>query len=164
MTKRVTARSGVDPRGAANRQTAQPATAATTRVAADHVIHRVWGVAESDPTAHRGRSRQRLVDLDPRVRDVVQSTLRIFFEAPLSSRWTLDGVSTRERAPVGLAFEDRRDVSDTVAPGNAMRPVSNSKSTHPNAQMSARLSTDCPRACSGLMYAAVPSRRPRAFR
>ena len=37
-----------------------------------------------------------------------------------------------------------------------MRPVSISYSTTPNAQMSARLSTAFPRACSGLMYAAVP--------
>ena len=50
--------------------------------------------------------------------------------------------------------------SDTVEPGNATRPVSISKSTHPKAQMSARLSTLCPRACSGLMYAAVPSSTP----
>ena len=34
--------------------------------------------------------------------------------------------------------------------------MSISYSTQPNAQMSARLSTGLPRACSGLMYAAVP--------
>jgi hypothetical protein len=41
--------------------------------------------------------------------------------------------------------------SDTVAPSNSRRPDSISKSTTPNAQMSARLSTGCPRACSGDM-------------
>ena len=50
--------------------------------------------------------------------------------------------------------------ADTSSPSNARRPVSISKSTHPNAQMSARLSTGLPRACSGLMYAAVPRMSP----
>ena len=51
-------------------------------------------------------------------------------------------------------------VSDTSSPSKARRPVSSSNSTHPKAQMSARLSTGRPRACSGLMYAAVPSSIP----
>ena len=42
-------------------------------------------------------------------------------------------------------------VSETVSPRNAGRPVSISYSTQPNAQMSVRLSTAFPRACSGLM-------------
>ena len=41
-------------------------------------------------------------------------------------------------------------------PSNGRRPASISNSTAPNAQMSARLSTVFPRACSGDMYAAVP--------
>ena len=41
--------------------------------------------------------------------------------------------------------------SEIVLPGNAWRPVSISYRTHPNAQMSARSSTELPRACSGLM-------------
>ncbi len=41
-----------------------------------------------------------------------------------------------------------------------MRPVSISYKTQPNAQISVRLSTVCPRACSGLMYAAVPRMTP----
>jgi hypothetical protein len=51
-------------------------------------------------------------------------------------------------------------VSETVARAKAPRPVSISKSTQPKAQMSVRLSGDCPRACSGLMYAAVPMMMP----
>ena len=47
-------------------------------------------------------------------------------------------------------------VSDTSWSANARLPVSISYSTAPKAQMSARLSTVFPRACSGLMYAAVP--------
>ena len=42
-------------------------------------------------------------------------------------------------------------VSDTVSPAKARSPVSISHNTQPNAQMSARLSTSRPRACSGAM-------------
>ena len=41
--------------------------------------------------------------------------------------------------------------SETVSPANAMRPVNISYRTQPKAQMSVRLSTGNPRACSGLM-------------
>src|SRR5262245_13587706 len=51
-------------------------------------------------------------------------------------------------------------VSDVVSPANAARPVNSSYSTHPNAQMSVRLSAGLPRACSGDMYAGVPSNTP----
>ena len=50
--------------------------------------------------------------------------------------------------------------SDPVAPPNNCLPVSISHNTTPNAQISARLSTTCPRACSGAMYPAVPITRP----
>ena len=43
---------------------------------------------------------------------------------------------------------------------NARTPVSISHSTHPNAQMSLRLSTAFPRACSGPAYGAVPRMAP----
>ena len=42
-------------------------------------------------------------------------------------------------------------VSDTVVPLAAGRPVSISYNTQPNDQMSVRLSSGSPRACSGLM-------------
>jgi hypothetical protein len=51
-------------------------------------------------------------------------------------------------------------VAKTVSPLKATSPVSNSYSTQPNAQMSARLSTALPRACSGLIYAALPRTTP----
>ena len=51
-------------------------------------------------------------------------------------------------------------MSDTVSPLNGCLPVSISKSTHPNAQRSARRSQAFPRACSGDMYAAVPRITP----
>ena len=53
-------------------------------------------------------------------------------------------------------------VSEAVSPGNAGRAVNISYNTQPNAQMSVRLSTALPRACSGLMYAAVPAITPFA--
>ena len=49
------------------------------------------------------------------------------------------------------------NVSDRLSPPYARSPVSISKIMHPNAQISVRLSTTRPRACSGLMYAGVPS-------
>ena len=48
----------------------------------------------------------------------------------------------------------------TVSPGKSGPPVSISWTTTPKAQMSLRLSTALPRACSGLIYAAVPSSVP----
>ena len=42
-------------------------------------------------------------------------------------------------------------VSETVSPRNAVFAVKASYKMHPNAQMSVRLSTALPRACSGLM-------------
>ncbi len=59
-------------------------------------------------------------------------------------------------APAGPSNPDYRlitfaSVSATSSPVKARWPVSISKSTAPNAQMSARLSTALPRACSGAM-------------
>ena len=51
-------------------------------------------------------------------------------------------------------------VSGTSRPVNTRSPESISNSTAPNAQMSLRRSPSRPRACSGLMYAAVPTAAP----
>ncbi len=51
-------------------------------------------------------------------------------------------------------------VSETSSASNRRRPVSISYTTTPKAQMSARLSTARPLACSGAMYAAVPRIMP----
>ena len=51
-------------------------------------------------------------------------------------------------------------MSERVLPSKARRPVSISNTTQPNAQMSVRRSTGAPRACSGLMYGAVPITTP----
>ena len=76
-------------------------------------------------------------------------------------RTTRSGV-TRQRRPVRLTFDDRRqDVAD-VLPSNARLPVGVSKSTQPNTQTSLRLSAGLPFACSGDIYAAVPRIMPIA--
>ena len=61
---------------------------------------------------------------------------------------------------IGLIAQNRASVSETVSPAKSCSPVSISYSTTPKAQMSARLSTAFPRACSGDMYAAVPRITP----
>ncbi len=68
-----------------------------------------------------------------------------------------EGMSGGKAVQSGSVVNTAAMVSDESPPGNGRRPVSVSNSTHPNAQMSVRLSTDRPRACSGLMYAAVPT-------
>ena len=60
---------------------------------------------------------------------------------------------------IGLA-NTPASVCETVSPSNRRWPVSNSNNTTPNDQMSARLSTALPLACSGLIYAAVPMIMP----
>ena len=51
-------------------------------------------------------------------------------------------------------------VSEIVSPANAFRPVIISYSRQPKAQMSVRLSTIFPRACSGLIDSALPRMTP----
>ncbi len=60
----------------------------------------------------------------------------------------------------GVSFITEASVSVTDSPAKTVRPLSISASTTPNAQMSARRSTGLPLACSGDMYAAVPSTTP----
>src|SRR5208337_2955815 len=72
----------------------------------------------------------------------------------------LSGISTGSDFHSGSARTTAARVSATVSRPKAEEPVNISKSTHPKAQMSVRLSIGLPRACSGLMYAAVPSITP----
>jgi hypothetical protein len=69
---------------------------------------------------------------------------------------TRGGIDAGNRCQFGSTFITLPSVSAMSSPSNARVPVSNSNRTAPNAQMSARLSTVLPRACSGDMYAAVP--------
>ena len=66
-------------------------------------------------------------------------------------RWTIGGVVAGNAVQSGSLSRTAVIVSDTVAPFAARRPVSISYSTQPNDQMSVRLSSGSPRACSGLM-------------
>ena len=117
--------------------------------------------SDARPIAHHRRPRdarvcesrvRRLVELQARVADVPHPAPGIFLQASAQELADGFGGRRRQRGPVGFAFEDTdASVSVTVSPSNARRPVSISNSTQPNAQMSVRLSTACPRACSGLM-------------
>ena len=53
------------------------------------------------------------------------------------------GVLTGSAAHSGSRSRMLTNVSEIVSPSNPPRPVSISYSTHPNAQMSVRLSTEC---------------------
>ena len=75
-------------------------------------------------------------------------------------RRTLGGVSEGKAVQSGSCRSTEASTSDTVSPSKQRLPVSISYSTAPNAQMSVRLSTGLPRACSGDMYAAVPITTP----
>jgi hypothetical protein len=77
-----------------------------------------------------------------------------------SSRRIAGGTPAAARRGRSRRISTPASVSGTESPANSRRPVSISKSTTPNAQMSARLSTALPFACSGLMYAAVPRITP----
>jgi hypothetical protein len=77
----------------------------------------------------------------------------------IGSRWrqratrcrTAGGVGTGSAPRSGVFVSTAASVSLVVSPSNSLRPVNISQSTTPNAQMSARLSTALPRACSGAM-------------
>ena len=69
---------------------------------------------------------------------------------------TWAGTTAGSASKSGSRWSTFESVIDTSSSSNARRPTSISKRTQPNAQMSLRLSTVLPRACSGLMYAAVP--------
>ena len=70
-----------------------------------------------------------------------------FCKQDCSRRRTFIGTRSQSGSFVTTAAR----TSVIVSPGNACRPVNISYSTTPNAQMSARRSTACPRACSGAM-------------
>jgi len=61
------------------------------------------------------------------------------------------GVSAGSALQSGSWLRTAARISSTPSPRKTGRPASISYSTQPNAQMSARLSTAFPRACSGAM-------------
>ena len=98
-----------------------------------------------------------IVQQVPRVVNVVEPPAWIFSRHFPSSRRARGGASARSGSTLSTAAM----VSETSSPANSRCAVSISNSTTPKAQMSARLSTALPRACSGDMYAAVPRIMPR---
>ena len=116
------------------------------------------GTARSGPI--RGPARRRLLDLEPRVRDVAHPPVAILLKAALQQRHARPACLLRQRAPVGFGLQDRAEISTTVSPANAGLPASISYSTHPKPRC--RSGIRCrPLACSGDMYAAVPRIIPR---
>ena len=93
-----------------------------------------------------------IVELDHRVADIAQALARILFETALAAILELRaGTDDGSTDQGGSRSSVAAMVSDAVGPANGDWPLSISNSTHPNAQMSVRLSTASPRACSGLM-------------
>ena len=83
-----------------------------------------------------------------------------FWRHRRSNRRTDGGTSAGSTLKSGSVLSTDARTSEMSSPSNARRPVSISYRTTPNAQMSARLSTLLPFACSGAMYAAVPRIMP----
>ena len=89
--------------------------------------------------------------VEPDVADVTQALLRIALETAPQQVHESRRRRTRQQAPVDLAGEHGGKRVGRVSQWKSGRPVSISHATTPNAQMSARLSTVRPRACSGAM-------------
>ena len=101
------------------------------------------------------------VEIQARVADISQAPLRILLETALEQPANGGRCRGPQRGEIDVAFDDLRDdVGECGRPRTRVVPDSISYSTQPNAQMSVRLSTGSPRACSGLMYAGVPAIMP----
>src|SRR5262245_11788247 len=83
-----------------------------------------------------------------------------FSRQPCISATIALGTSAGSAVQSGSPLMTDANTTATSSPPNAGLAVSISNSTQPKAQMSTRLSTALPRACSGAMYAAVPSNTP----
>ena len=125
--------------------------AATDRVAVMQPTRALSARIVRDDGERADRVDRLLFELDSCVGDVVQAPLWIFLEASSQQPPDARGVAAGSARQSGSRSRIAATVSDTVSPANARRPVNISYSTHPNAQMSVRLSTGWPRACSGLM-------------
>ena len=91
-----------------------------------------------------------LVEGETLAERIAQGPIRLAEALPLFRQIAAGLEAAHEK---GIIHRDLKpaNVSETVSPLNARRPVSASYSTHPRAQTSVRVSTACPRACSGLM-------------
>ena len=103
-----------------------------------------------------------VLELQLDVANVADAAAMILLEAAPKQPTHGGGVSAGSVAQSGSFSRMPATMSERVLPSKARRPVSISNSTQPNAQMSVRRSTGAPRACSGLMYGAVPITAPSA--
>ena len=97
------------------------------------------------------RQRHRVGDREPRVRDVVQARIRVLLQTPPQQLLNDLGHIGGQQVPWRIVLEDPGDGVRRRVGRERRRPVNISNSTQPNAQMSVRLSTARPRACSGLI-------------
>ena len=141
-------------RGESVHRAASAPTSAAARIPAAHgQTGRGAGAAgrlgrRSGAAAARGE----VLERDPRVADVAQPVLRVAVEA--AAQDAAHGGRRAAEAARDQSMSARStaaSVSETVSPSKAFCPASISYSTAPKAQMSARLSTALPRACSGDM-------------
>ncbi len=147
---------------------AAPPTA-TAAIAASPAVHHLRRSPLREPRSPSGDARS----LASRATSCVASS-RLLPASPMSRRrcrtsfWrqrrrrpcTARGTVGGRLVQSGSRSITAATTSAVVSPTNARRPASISYSTHPKAQMSDRLSTAFPRACSGLMYGAVPRIAP----
>ena len=98
----------------------------------------------------------RVGNLEPCVADVAEPLVSVLLQAPPqeapNGRWGRG----RERAEVDVARQHRGENIRNVITSKRPPPRQRLVERQPKAQISVRLSTGLPRACSGDMYAAVP--------
>ena len=98
-------------------------------------------LAEAPPQHEQRRNVWLWRQFNPRVTDVAQAGLWIFFEAPMQQLPNAWRVFSGRALQSGSRSRTAAMVSASVSPGNAARPASISYSTQPNDQISLRLST-----------------------
>ncbi len=87
------------------------------------------------------RIRRRALEIVKRIADVTQPPARVLHEAAFEQPPQRGWRGRRQLRPVGSCSSTAATTSDAVGPWKARRPLSNSKSTQPHAQMSVRRST-----------------------
>ena len=107
-----------DERRARTSRNAPPAATSTTRTPAA-MLH---VAAARDTSAVRPTRGDQLLELEPRVADVVQPVVRLLAEAAREQPLQRVGSAARQRRPVGLARADRVGEIEEGAAGEGMPP------------------------------------------
>ncbi len=111
----------------------------------------------------RARRRAELFEVEPRIRDVVQALLRFPLQTPSEASLLSSSASDPEARPSRAPSSGSRRACRRLSPLRTRASPSASRKGHtrrPRRPSACRLA--CPRACSGLMYAAVPRITPAA--